>query len=75
MERHSVQSVERAPAAEKPSGVVYGRQRVAATVKGEVTEEGVVLHEEACPWDTETAKDKRTYQPREPLRRTMPVSD
>jgi hypothetical protein len=34
MERHPVQSAERAPAAEQPSGVVYGRQRVALTVKG-----------------------------------------
>jgi hypothetical protein len=35
-----------------------------------VTEEDVVLreHEEACPWDTETAEtDERTYPPREPL--------
>jgi hypothetical protein len=33
MERHPVQSAERAPVAEQPSGVVYGRQRVATTVK------------------------------------------
>jgi hypothetical protein len=34
MERHPVQSAERAPAAEQPSGAVCGRQRVAPAVQG-----------------------------------------
>ncbi len=68
MELHPVRSAERAPAAEQPSGVVYGRQRVV------VVDVVHHQHEEACPRHAETAEtDERTYEPRESPHRAMPA--
>jgi hypothetical protein len=45
-------STERAPAAEKPSGVVYGRQRVAQEDRGPLSWAPVRLSEENIEFDT-----------------------